>query len=100
MSESVAKYVRRTATLPGMSHDEVLAECRAKENDLIDAAADLLQIAEALWPAGESERPADMEDAGVTADQVVAGIKSLHEYCERVLVENDRLRERLGMHHG
>ena len=92
LNQRTIEHTRRTATLPGMTHAELLTECRAKEDELMLAAAELLSLAEALWPVGDSERPADLDDAGVTAAELVAGIQSLHEYCGRLLDENMALR--------
>jgi hypothetical protein len=76
-------------------HEELLAELRAKENDLIEEAAGLMLIAEALWPAGDSERPAWLDEGGVCADDIVQGIASLHEFCDRLINENYALRAKI-----
>jgi hypothetical protein len=78
-----------------LSRVELVAELRAREAALIEMADEMLAIAEALWPPGDSERPADLEEAGVTGDELVAGIRSLHEYVDRVLNENYALRARI-----
>lgn len=83
------------APQPEATREELLAELRAKENDLISEAAGLLLIAETLWPAGDSERPEWLSDGGVTADDIVQGIASLHEYADRLIDENYALRAKL-----
>jgi hypothetical protein len=81
--------------VPPLSRDELVAELRAKENDLIEEAAGLLLIAETLWPVGDSERPAWLEEGGVCADDIVQGVASLHEYCNRLIDENYAMRAKL-----
>lgn len=93
LTQPRVEHIRRTATLPEMTFDEVVAECRAKEDRLIEADAELSQIADAVWPDG-AERPEDL-DGGATANDVIAGIVSLHELCDRLYAENGELRDRL-----
>jgi hypothetical protein len=95
MTPATVSYIRTHGVLPNLTMDELLAECRSKENSLIEISAEMMQIAEALWPEGDSERPADMHDAGVTGAELVAGVQSLWEYVDRVMEENTRLREEL-----
>lgn len=76
-----------------MSPEELRAEWRATQDEMIAMAAGQLELAEALWPDGESERP-DLED-GVTSAQLIAGVKSLHEICDRLYSENAALRAEL-----
>lgn len=81
-----------------LSLDEMRVEWRATQDEMIEIAAEQLLIAEALWPEGDSERPDDLHDAGVTGARLVAGVVSLHEYCGRLLAENEALRARLADH--
>lgn len=83
------------APVPDLTREELLVELRAKENDLVSEAAGLLLIAETLWPPGDSERPAWLDEGGVTADDIVQGIASLHEYLGRMIDENYALRAKL-----
>ena len=64
-------------------------------NEQLEAYEDLRRIAAAVWPEGASERPADLDEGGATADQLVAGVRSLHEFADRVCAENGRLRDRV-----
>lgn len=74
--------------------DEMRAEWRAAQDDMIAMSADQLRIAETLF--GDSgEAPPDWRHVGVTADELVSGVRSLHELTGRVFDENDRLREQL-----
>ena len=75
---------------------ELLEECRAKENALLDLEQDLYRIACALWPAGCAEAPPDFRELEqFEVSEVIAGIVSLHELTERLMSENARLRAEL-----
>lgn len=83
--------------VPPLTHEGLLEELRGKENSLLDDEQDFVAIAEAVWPDdGPSEAPSGfVEFRQFERGEIVAGIKSLHELCSRLLVENDTLREQL-----
>lgn len=74
-----------------MSIGELRQEWRAQEDGLIAAEQDLEDIALALWPDGDGERPVRIA-GDITAAEIVSGVRSLHEYCARLLEENEKLR--------
>jgi hypothetical protein len=81
----------RPKYLVGMGVEELRREWRATQDDMIALSEEQVRIAEALWPDG-GEGPSDWREAGVTGDELVAGVKSLHEYADRLLEENEWLR--------
>lgn len=83
--------LRPPKVIEPLTLEEMRAEWRAQEMDLIDMCAEQMEIAEALWPEG-GEGPEHWRDAGVSGAELVAGVKSLHEYSDRLVEENERLR--------
>lgn len=77
-----------------LSLEEMRAEWRAAQDEMIQMHAEMAQIADALWPDEHSERPADLDAEGATGAQLVAGIRSLQELSDRQAAEIERWRQR------
>ena len=87
-----------------LSREEMLAEMRGKERSLIELERQLADVAGVVWPEGSpNEAPQLYRALGdFTVDELIAGVKSLHELTdrmvgevERLLDERDRLRAEL-----
>jgi hypothetical protein len=95
--QSTVEQYRHAKLLPPVTTDELRAECRAKEDALLDYELATDAIAKALWPEG-SEAPESYRRFGeYEASELVDGIVSLHELTDRLMAENERLRRERGV---
>ena len=79
--------------LESLSHEDLLAKARELCAQVNKLDKGLQAIAEAVFPQGDSERPCDLDD--MTPEQIIEGVKSLHDISDRTFGENDFLREQL-----
>lgn len=87
-----------------LTREELVDEMRGKERSLVELERQLTDVALAVWPEGSpNEAPQLYRALGdFTVDELIAGVKSLHELTdrmsgelERLLDERDRLRSEL-----
>ena len=90
--------------LQPLSRAELVEEMRGKERSLVKLEQQLADVAQAVWPEdAPNEAPQLYRALGdFTVEELIAGVRSLHELtdrltCEvgRLLDERDRLREQL-----
>lgn len=76
---------------------ELRRDLRGKQRALSELEEGLITIAEAVWPAElATEAPERFRDHALfEVPEVVASVQSLHELIGRLLMENEKLRDRL-----